>query len=369
MNHTSTIDELLAGLNPQQREAATHGQNPLLIVAGAGTGKTATLVHRVAWLIAGGVDPSRILLLTFTRRAAAAMLHRAENLLRRLGHVEKGDCPNFRLSENGTVPFSVPFSAGETGRRITRLRQLLEKCKMRSVIETGARFLLDPHVKHEPTLLSASPRRRIDFYKYAVDCAADLGSDCVSLWSGALCGAGVSPAQVQHSTGVSPALAAETAAPQAMDRLVNGLREVLDYAARQNVLIAFEPEPGMFIDTMPAFEQLLGRIDAPNLRLTLDIGHLQCQGELPIPDVIRRWSSRLVNVHIEDMRRGIHEHLMFGEGEIDFPPVLRTLAEVSYAGGVYVELSRHSHEGPAAARQAFQCMKSLFDRLAKERER
>ena len=51
---SSTIDDLLAGLNPQQREAATHGDGPLLIVAGAGTGKTATLVHRVAWLIAGG---------------------------------------------------------------------------------------------------------------------------------------------------------------------------------------------------------------------------------------------------------------------------------------------------------------------------
>jgi DNA helicase II / ATP-dependent DNA helicase PcrA len=85
MSTTATIDELLADLNPQQREAATHDDRPLLIVAGAGTGKTATLVHRVVWLIAQGVDPSRILLLTFTRRAAAEMLRRAENLLRRLG--------------------------------------------------------------------------------------------------------------------------------------------------------------------------------------------------------------------------------------------------------------------------------------------
>lgn len=85
MAANSTIDDLLADLNPQQREAATHGDGPLLIVAGAGTGKTATLVHRVAWLIARGVDPGRILLLTFTRRAAAEMLRRAENLLRRMG--------------------------------------------------------------------------------------------------------------------------------------------------------------------------------------------------------------------------------------------------------------------------------------------
>ncbi len=85
MTTSATIDDLLAGLNPRQREAATHGDSPLLIVAGAGTGKTATLVHRVAWLIAQGVDPGRILLLTFTRRAAAEMLRRAESLLRRLG--------------------------------------------------------------------------------------------------------------------------------------------------------------------------------------------------------------------------------------------------------------------------------------------
>jgi DNA helicase II / ATP-dependent DNA helicase PcrA len=92
MSTNATIDDLLAGLNPQQREAATHGDGPLLIVAGAGTGKTATLVHRVAWLIAGGVDPGRILLLTFTRRAAAEMLRRAENLLHRL-RTEKGTGP------------------------------------------------------------------------------------------------------------------------------------------------------------------------------------------------------------------------------------------------------------------------------------
>ncbi|NQT15256.1 MAG: UvrD-helicase domain-containing protein, partial [Planctomycetes bacterium] len=78
------IDEVLADLNPQQREAVQHGQGPLLIVAGAGTGKTATLVHRVAWLIANGVEPARVLLLTFTRRAAAEMLRRADGVLRQL---------------------------------------------------------------------------------------------------------------------------------------------------------------------------------------------------------------------------------------------------------------------------------------------
>lgn len=67
---------MLDELNPEQLAAAQHGDGPLLIVAGAGTGKTATLVHRVAALIARGAEPRRILLLTFTRRAAAEMLRR-----------------------------------------------------------------------------------------------------------------------------------------------------------------------------------------------------------------------------------------------------------------------------------------------------
>jgi len=74
-------DPLLAGLNESQRTAATHGEDPLLIVAGAGTGKTRALVHRVAYLIGRGVDPQRILLLTFTRRAAAEMLRRVDETL------------------------------------------------------------------------------------------------------------------------------------------------------------------------------------------------------------------------------------------------------------------------------------------------
>ena len=228
-----------------------------------------------------------------------------------------------------------------TKQQITRLQKILKQSEMRSVIETGARFLLDPKLKHEPTLLSESPRRRIDFYKYAVDCAAELGSDCVSIWSGA------PPDNVSSQS--------------AMNQLVEVLHEMLEYAAAQSpkVMIAFEPEPGMFIDSMAMYEKLLAHIDAPNFRLTLDIGHLQCQGETPIPALVRRWASRLANVHIEDMRRGTHEHLMFGEGEIDFPPILQALGESGYAGGVFVELSRHSREAPTAAQKAFEFLRPL----------
>jgi DNA helicase-2/ATP-dependent DNA helicase PcrA len=67
-------------LNPAQYAAATHGDGPILVIAGAGSGKTRTLVYRMAHLIEQGVEPESILLLTFTRRAAQEMLHRASEL-------------------------------------------------------------------------------------------------------------------------------------------------------------------------------------------------------------------------------------------------------------------------------------------------
>jgi ATP-dependent DNA helicase UvrD/PcrA len=79
---SATLSEpWLADLNPEQREAALHPGGPLLILAGAGTGKTTTLCARVAWLVHQGARPERILLLTFTRRAAREMLQRTRTMV------------------------------------------------------------------------------------------------------------------------------------------------------------------------------------------------------------------------------------------------------------------------------------------------
>ena len=79
----------LDNLNPAQRRAATYGVGvpaalPLLVIAGAGSGKTNTLAHRVAHLIVTGADPRRILLMTFSRRAATEMIRRVERIARKV---------------------------------------------------------------------------------------------------------------------------------------------------------------------------------------------------------------------------------------------------------------------------------------------
>src|SRR5262249_21971160 len=155
--------------------------------------------------------------------------------------------------------------------QLARVRELLQRLGLRSVIETGARFLLDPWRKHQPTLVSAEEGQRtmrLEFLQRAADIARDLGSDAVSFWSGS----------------------ADDEAPAAvvMARLVDGCQRLCDYAADRRVCLAFEPEPGMFIDTMARFAELRQRVLSPCFGLTLDIGHLHCQGETPIADHLRR---------------------------------------------------------------------------------
>src|SRR6266567_7619613 len=90
--YVSAAAAYLEILNPEQRRAVEHGvlekdcspRSPLLVIAGAGSGKTNTLAHRVAHLIVNGADPRRILLMTFSRRAASAMTKRVERIARKV---------------------------------------------------------------------------------------------------------------------------------------------------------------------------------------------------------------------------------------------------------------------------------------------
>ncbi|MFI0371950.1 sugar phosphate isomerase/epimerase family protein [Actinomadura sp. 1N219] len=227
-----------------------------------------------------------------------------------------------------------PYAPG-AAREVDRLAALLSRLGLRAVVETGGRYLLDPHRKHRPTLLCPPEQAadRIDLLRRAVRIASDLDAEAVSFWSGAV------PAGLPERV--------------AWTRLVSGVETVLDEAERHDVPLGFEPEPGMFVETIDGFERLRDLLGGPRLfGLTLDIGHCRCLEPEPVPACVRRAGAHLVNVQIEDMRRGVHEHLEFGEGEIDFPPVLAALAETGYRGLVGVELPRHGHDAPDVARRS-----------------
>jgi L-ribulose-5-phosphate 3-epimerase len=216
---------------------------------------------------------------------------------------------------------------------------------LRSVIETGSRFLLDPRRKHQPVLISPEERERrlrFNFLHECIDLAASLNAECVSYWSG------TATDDASHS--------------QLMSRLVEQCKGLADLAAAKGVRLAFEPEPGMFIDTMEKFAELHAKVNHPVFGLTLDLGHLVCQGELPISRHIAAWKHVLWNVHIEDMKRGVHDHVMFGEGELDFDDAFAGLRAANYTGGLYVELSRHSYDAVNTARRA----KAFLDRFMPE---
>lgn len=225
--------------------------------------------------------------------------------------------------------------AADCDRQLAATRKQLESLHLCCVVETGARFLLDPRRKHQPTLLSPNVDERAlrtQFLRHAIHAAAALNADAVSFWSGT-------------SLTDEPPITL-------MDRLVQECRSLSDHAADKGVRLAFEPEPGMFVDGMEKYTELHRLVNHPSFGLTLDVGHLHCLGEWPIAAHVKRWSPWLWNVHVEDMKRGVHEHLAFGDGEMDFPPILRALEEIQYAYGMHVELSRHGHDAVEVARKS-----------------
>ncbi|MFF4250301.1 sugar phosphate isomerase/epimerase family protein [Streptomyces sp. NPDC001663] len=223
--------------------------------------------------------------------------------------------------------------APDLAARTHRLAGRLDALGLDVTVETGARYVLDPRRKHGPSLLDpdADDRaRRVGLLIRAVQVAADLGAHAVHCFSG------ITPAGTDTDT--------------AWKRLAEALAPVLDAAATAGVPLAVEPEPGHLLATLADFHRLRRALDDPEqLGLTLDIGHCQCLEPLSPADCVRAAAPWLRHVQIEDMRRGIHEHLPLGDGEIDFPPVLSALAASGYQGLTVVELPRHSHAGPQFA--------------------
>ena len=236
-----------------------------------------------------------------------------------------------------------PF-APELSRRAEELAACLSQRKLGCVIETGARYLLNPRAKHEPTLVSpeAEGRRlRVDFLKRAVDIAQVCGAEAISFW------AGVPRAEVTREA--------------AWSYLREGIDQIVEHAARRGVVPALEPEPGMLVETIDDYRRV--KSFATSLRLALDTGHCIVTQDRDPAEAVREMRAELGTVSIEDMRPGVHEHLPFGEGDMNIKSVLAALHEINFTKLVCVELSRESHRAHSMVFDAIGYLRQVEETL------
>ena len=141
-----------------------------------------------------------------------------------------------------------PFHVADAD--VDAFRVLCEQLGLGLVLETGARFVLDPRRKHRPSLLDEPDDAavRLDFLKRCVDQAVRLGAPVVTVWSGN--GPEGTPGDVLDA------------------RLVEGLQRLCDHAAARDVRIGFEPEPGMWIETAEAYARIRDAVAHETLGLT-----------------------------------------------------------------------------------------------------
>jgi L-ribulose-5-phosphate 3-epimerase len=232
-----------------------------------------------------------------------------------------------------------PFDTSDA--QLRAMRALLEQLDLAVVIETGARFVLDPRRKHKPTLVDADAAeraRRLDFLVRCAEITVALGGDTLSLWSGIP--------------------AADVAPDDAWRWLAEGVVALHERVSPEGVQLAFEPEPGMLVSSLADWERLRDATSLSSLGLTLDVGHVLCTESISAGDAIRRYAAALRNVHLDDTRDGVHEHRQIGEGDIDWADVMRALDESAFSAIASVELSRHSHAAPEAARTALAALRT-----------
>ncbi len=226
---------------------------------------------------------------------------------------------------------------------VQNVRGLLEKHNIACVVEATANFLLDPNRKCYPSLMDHDPglvESRMRYLKYCVDVSAELNADCMSMRSG------------HRPDGIT--------FDQAMGRLVEGIEEVLLYAAERDVVVSIEPEPQMLVDTLGRFDRLLHLFDSPRLMLTLDVGHIFFNNEIPLAAQLDRWKSKIANIHISDIQPGVHQHLPFGMGQIGFTLVIDAIVSAGYERGIHVDLPEHSHDAAAKAAESFEFLSPLI---------
>src|SRR6202171_3823657 len=182
---------------------------------------------------------------------------------------------------------------------------------------------------------------RIDHTRRSLTLAHELGAPCITTEPGG---------PVEQGASWSAALGL----------FVESLKPVADHAEKEGVLLLIEPEPGLLIETADQFLEMMQHIDSPAVGMNYDVGHAYCVGEDPAT-TIPRVAKYIRHFHLEDIAATrVHQHLIPGEGAIDFAAVFKAIRAMSYAGWITIELYPYVDDPDVAARTALARVRDIL---------
>ncbi|HET6800246.1 MAG TPA: sugar phosphate isomerase/epimerase [Nitrososphaeraceae archaeon] len=141
---------------------------------------------------------------------------------------------------------------------------------------------------------------------------------------------------------------------------MEGLDRISPIAEEENVKILIEPEPGLLLENSNQFLDFIKNLNTNHIRLNFDIGHFFCVGEDPA-EIIYKLCDYIEHFHLADIASNrIHNHLIPGEGSINFRAVLKTIETIGFKGFVTVELYPYQDNPKEAAKRAYEYLNEIL---------
>jgi len=194
----------------------------------------------------------------------------------------------------------------------------------------------------EPALSNMDPALRLWRRNYTLDTiklANRIGASCISITTG------------RPTPGCSPS--------RALDYFADEVNIICEDAARYDVRIGIEYEPGLILENSEEVMAFIKRIDSPHLGVNLDIGHSYLNHEHPVK-TIEMFSDRIWNIHMEDIKGNKHFHLIPGEGDMPFKEYLDALHLIDYQGFLTLELYSYPERPVEAGRLGLEYLSTLL---------